>query len=67
MWNSSRSAHPESSVSMRPRELTPKKWATLATCSHDTALRDIQRLIDLGLLRKDSGGGRSTSSSLRED
>lgn len=48
-------------------KLTTKKWATLAKCSHDTALRDIQRLIDLGLLRKDSGGGRSTSYLLPED
>jgi Fic family protein len=42
------------------------KWATLATCSHDTALRDIQQLIELGILQKDPGGGRSTSYSLRE-
>ncbi len=45
-------------------KLTTKKWAVLATCSHDTALRDIQSLIDLGLLEKDDGGGRSTSYSL---
>ena len=47
--------------------LTTKKWATLAKCSHDTALRDIQGLIDQGLLKKDAGGGRSTSYSLTED
>ena len=47
-------------------KLTTQKWATLATCSHDTALRDIQRLIDQGLLKKDEGGGRSTSYSLNE-
>lgn len=46
-------------------KLTTKKWATLANCSHDTALRDIQSLIDQGLLTKDEGGGRSTSYSLR--
>jgi Fic family protein len=45
-------------------KLTTKKWAVLAKCSHDTALRDIQSLIDQGLLRKDEGGGRSTSYSL---
>jgi Fic family protein len=45
-------------------KLTTTKWATLEKCSHDTALRDIQGLIDLGLLRKDTGGGRSTSYSL---
>ncbi len=45
-------------------ELTTTKWAKLEKCSHDTALRDIQDLIDQGLLRKDAGGGRSTSYSL---
>jgi len=44
--------------------LTTKKWALLAKSSHDTALRDIQSLIDQGLLTKDEGGGRSTSYSL---
>lgn len=47
-------------------KLTTQKWATLARCSHDTALRDIQGLIDQGLLKKDEGGGRSTSYSLSE-
>jgi Fic family protein len=45
-------------------KLTTTKWATLENCSHDTALRDIQTLIDMGLLQKDAGGGRSTSYSL---
>jgi Fic family protein len=45
-------------------KLTTKKWAVLARSSHDTALRDIQSLIDQGLLKKDEGGGRSTSYSL---
>jgi Fic family protein len=45
-------------------KLTTTKWATLEKCSHDTALRDIQDLIEQGLLRKDRGGGRSTSYSL---
>ena len=45
-------------------KLTTTKWATLEKCSHDTALRDIQGLIERGLLRKDPGGGRSTSYSL---
>jgi Fic family protein len=44
--------------------LTTTKWARLEKCSHDTALRDIQNLIDMGLLQKDPGGGRSTSYSL---
>ena len=42
------------------------KWAKLDQCSHDTALRDIQGLIDDGLLKKDAGGGRSTGYSLTE-
>lgn len=45
-------------------KLTTKKWAVLAKSSHDTALRDIQSLIDHGLLTQDEGGGRSTSYSL---
>jgi Fic family protein len=44
--------------------LTTKKWGLIAKASHDTALRDIQSLIDQGLLKKDEGGGRSTSYSL---
>ncbi|MEX1128579.1 MAG: Fic family protein [Vicinamibacterales bacterium] len=44
--------------------LTTVKWATLTKTSHDTALRDIQDLIDRGTLKKDAGGGRSTSYSL---
>ena len=46
--------------------LTTTKWATLAKSSHDTALRDIQDLIEQGILKKDAGGGRSTSYSLKE-
>ncbi len=45
-------------------KLTTKKWAALAKCSHDTALRDIHSLIEQGLLKKDEGGGRSTSYSI---
>ena len=48
-------------------KLTTTKWAKLAKFSHDTALRDIQHLIEHGVLKKDAGGGRSTSYSLRED
>jgi Fic family protein len=47
--------------------LTTTKWATLAMSSHDTALRDIQDLIDQGMLKKDSAGGRSTSYSLKDN
>lgn len=44
--------------------LTTKKWAQIAKCSHDTALRDIQGLIEHGLLRRADAGGRSTSYTL---
>jgi Fic family protein len=47
-------------------KLTSTKWATITKCSHDTASRDIQGLIDAGILVKDAAGGRSTSYSLRE-
>jgi len=47
-------------------KLTSTKWATLAKCSQDTAQRDIQDLIDKSVMVKDSGGGRSTSYSLKE-
>lgn len=47
-------------------KLTSSKWATLAKCSQDTALRDIDDLIRRGILTKDAAGGRSTSYSLAE-
>jgi Fic family protein len=47
-------------------KLTTTKWAKLEKCSHDTALRDIQGLLEQGLLHKDPGGGRSTSYSLAD-
>jgi Fic family protein len=45
-------------------KLTSSKWAKLAKCSQDTALRDIEDLIRKKVLVKDSAGGRSTSYSL---
>ena len=45
-------------------KLTSSKWAKLQKCSQDTALRDIEDLINKGVLKKDSAGGRSTSYSL---
>ncbi len=47
-------------------KLTSSKWAKIEKCSPDTALRDINELIDLGVLQKNPGGGRSTSYSLAE-
>jgi Fic family protein len=46
-------------------KLTSSKWALLAKCSPDTALRDISQLLDLGILRKLDAGGRSTGYELK--
>jgi Fic family protein len=45
-------------------KLTTSKWAELAKCSQDTALRDIEDLIRKKVLVKNAAGGRSTSYSL---
>jgi Fic family protein len=45
-------------------KLTSSKWALIEKCSPDTALREINELIEFGILKKDKGGGRSTSYSL---
>jgi len=45
-------------------KLTSSKWAVIAKCSPDTALRDITHLLDLGVLRKTPGGGRSRGYEL---
>ncbi|MHB1532872.1 hypothetical protein [Acidithiobacillus sp.] len=42
-------------------KLTSSKWAAIAKCSPDTALRDITDLIASGVLMKSDAGGRSTS------
>ena len=47
-------------------KLTSSKWAKLAKCSQDTALRDIRELVEHGILAKDPAGGRSTSYHLAE-
>jgi Fic family protein len=44
--------------------LTSSKWAKIAKCSSDTALRDIQDLVSRKILRKNDGGGRSTGYSI---
>jgi Fic family protein len=48
-------------------KLTSSKWAKITKCSQDTATRDIQHLIEIGILRKDAAGGRSTSYILPPD
>ena len=45
-------------------KLTTSKWARLAKCSTDTALRDIGDLVARGVLLKAEPGGRSTSYHL---
>ena len=45
-------------------KLTSSKWAQIVKVSQATAARDIEDLIDKGILQKDAAGGRSTSYSL---
>lgn len=44
--------------------LTTSKYAKLAKCSQDTALRDVRELVERGVLVQNLGGGRSTSYCL---
>ena len=46
-------------------KLTSSKWAIIAKCSPDTALRDITDLLERGALVKSDSGGRSTSYELQ--
>lgn len=46
--------------------LTSSLWAKLAKCSQDTAGRDINDLVEKGVLAKTQSGGRSTAYSLME-
>lgn len=45
-------------------KLTTQKYAKINHCSQDTALRDIQSLIEKHILRKTDEGGRSTNYEL---
>lgn len=45
-------------------KLKSSKWAKIAKCSPDTALRDIKDLIDKDILRQEQQGGRSTNYEL---
>lgn len=47
-------------------KLTTTKYAKIAKCSSDTALRDIQNLIGQGILIKEAGGSKNTSYILKE-
>jgi len=46
--------------------LNTSKYAGLAKCSTDTALRDIQELLNRGILARNEGRGRSTSYRLND-
>ena len=46
--------------------LTTSKYAKLAKCSQDTALRDIRELLERGIIVRNPGQGRSTSYRLAD-
>jgi Fic family protein len=46
-------------------KLTTTKWAKLTKSSQDTATRDIQELVKMGVLERSAEGGRSTSYNLK--
>lgn len=48
-------------------KITSKTWATLAKCSKDTAIRDIQDLIEKDILREDMPGAKRPSYSIIYD
>ena len=47
-------------------KLTSSKWAKIVKCSKDTAIRDINDLIDKNILQKEAAGGRSTNYELKK-
>ena len=48
-------------------KLTNSKWAAMAKCSPDTALRDLNDLVARRVLTRTGAGGRSTSYVLTDD
>ncbi len=48
-------------------KITSKTWATLAKCSKDTAIRDIQDLVDKNILKEDIPGAKRPSYSIVYD
>ena len=46
-------------------KLKSSKWAKIAKCSPDTALRDIKDLVEKGILQQEQSGGRSTNYELK--
>ena len=47
-------------------KLSTSKYAVLAKCSEDTALRDIKELVERGILIQEAAGGRSTRYTIVE-
>jgi Fic family protein len=47
--------------------LNTTKWAKIGKCSQDTALRDIQDLIEKEILIKSEQGGRSTNYVMKSN
>jgi Fic family protein len=47
-------------------KFTSSKWAKIAKCSSDTAIRDINDLLEKEVLVKEAAGGRSTSYILKD-
>jgi Fic family protein len=47
--------------------LNTTKWAKIGKCSQDTALRDIQDLIEKEILVKSNQGGRSTNYVMKSN
>ncbi|SFW74046.1 Fic family protein [Chitinophaga sancti] len=74
-WNNSQTQDLNSRQKMMLNKLldgfegkfTSSKWGKIAKCSQDTAVRDIQDLIDRNILVKDGSGGRSTGYLLSEE
>ena len=44
--------------------LTTRKYASMTNASKPTAFREISRLLELGIIRQNEGGGRSVSYDL---
>lgn len=47
-------------------KLTSSKWAKITKCSQDTALRDVDGPMRVGLLVRETAGGRSTGYVLAD-
>lgn len=59
-------SHVESALGRFRTKLTTSKWAAIAKCSSETALRDILHLVERGILVRKPGAGRNISYSLPE-